>query len=131
MMRSTPRRAWFLVRPMVAASAISQVTVTCPPGSASTLVTVPTAPSSPWAAWRSRSARVAGTVVVVVAAVAGGATAPGAAVVAAAVEGVGEQPDHQQRRGDDREHAERLPVPGPRRLRRLRRLVAPRQRLRR
>src|SRR5215218_7075041 len=60
MMRMTPKRALFSVRPRLPASAISQVMVMGPPGGAVTEVISPAPPSSAWAAWPSWSAAVGG-----------------------------------------------------------------------
>src|SRR5829696_6208932 len=76
MIRMTPKRALFLVRPGLPARVISQVTVTGPPVGAVTETTSPAVPSSPWTAWPSCSEAVGGRPLVVVFA-AGGAVVPG------------------------------------------------------
>src|SRR5215217_1359238 len=82
MIRMTPKRALFLVRPGLPAWVISQVTVTGPPVGAATETTFPAVPSSSWTAWPSCSEAVGGRPLVVVVA-AGGAVvgAPNAPVV--------------------------------------------------
>src|SRR5829696_8821743 len=76
MIRMTPKRALFLVRPGLPAWVISQVTVTGPPVGAVTETTFPAVPSSSWTAWPSCSSVVGGRPLVVVVA-AGGAVVPG------------------------------------------------------
>ena len=89
MMRMTPKRALFSVRPRLPARVISQVTVTRLPGGAVTEVTSPAAPSSSWAAWRSCSATVGGWPAAVVA---GAAVDPGDANAPVVTVGAGSPP---------------------------------------
>src|SRR5215213_8608630 len=76
MIRMTPKRALFLVRPGLPAWVISQVTVTGLPVGAVTETTFPAVPSSSWTAWPSCSSVVGGRPLVVVVA-AGGAVVSG------------------------------------------------------
>src|SRR5687768_1744681 len=89
MMRMTPKRALFSVRPWLPARLISQVTVTGPPGGAATETTSPAAPSSDWIAWPSCSSAVGARLLVVAA---GGAVVPGAPNAPVVTVGAGSPP---------------------------------------
>src|SRR5215207_11174096 len=92
MIRMTPKRALFSVRPGLPARRISQVTVTGPPDGAVTEVISPASPSSAWRAWPSCSWAVGGCPATVVVTPAGGAVIPGAPNAPVVTVGAGSDP---------------------------------------
>src|SRR5215207_2269486 len=92
MIRMTPKRALFSVRPGLPARRISQVTVTGPPDGAVTEVISPASPSSAWRAWPSSSVAVGGCPATVVVTPAGGAVVPGAPNAPVVTVGAGSDP---------------------------------------